>query len=134
MKQALFIAFLFCLKTQAQFSNAVHPSTHHSDINSGPADSIFVKRYPELTRGLNELENDKAIVVADPSNSKFTVSVDPFLKVEEISVFDADGKCVWKKHGGGIAQEIDLSKYSDGVYYLYVRTLHAYAVRKIEKG
>jgi hypothetical protein len=98
-------------------------------------DSCFIKSYSymEMTTGLTELTKDQVSIFSNPTNTKFILSADAFLKVEEVCVYNANGKCVWKKNNGTLNNEIDLSTQPDGIYYLYVRSMHGYATRKIVK-
>jgi hypothetical protein len=99
------------------------------------ADSCYIKdvSYATFTTGLKELDKDKLAIFPNPTQTKFTVSVDPFLKVEELCVYNINGKCVWRNKSTSSNQVVDLANQPNGVYFLQLRTLNGFLTHKIVK-
>lgn len=83
-----------------------------------------------ITLGVDELNNGKdCIIYPNPSSYKIIVAIKGNINVEKLILFNIEGKEVFVSNTN--VKEIDVSKLSDGLYFLEVSTSDGVLVEKV---
>ena len=106
----------------AGFSNGTNGNVtgHHGPPTANP-DYWIVKLYPDTAMGINEVNYYDGInVYPNPSNSVLNIQLSSVINKEELFITDVLGNTVYHQKLIGINNSIDVSKWSDGVYFYQV--------------
>jgi len=93
----------------------------NGDVANSPF-SINISGTVTITNGLNEITYEKGIsIYPNPANNKLNVSTITNFNNASISLYDVTGKLVMKKNNiDGQTQNIDISQYSSGLYFVEI--------------
>jgi hypothetical protein len=109
-----------CIPMLTNWNDPIHDSSAYYYI-----DNVFVYEIPGLILGEEEKEENRNIILyPNPSTGEFTISSSsPFRKEEELSIFDINGKLVYRSNLKEQKTNLILT-LSQGVYYYTITTVN----------
>lgn len=75
--------------------------------------------------GITELKNEEVIVYPNPASESITISGTN----EEVRILDVSGRVIWK----GRDNQVDVSSFNSGIYFVYLTKDNFNSVTKFEK-
>ncbi|MBL0340057.1 MAG: T9SS type A sorting domain-containing protein [Bacteroidetes bacterium] len=102
------------------------------EAHSGYSNLLYIDDINILhgTVGLTENDRSNINVFPNPTNGTFNVS-DPDNLVQNIQVFDSNGKLIYNKSSKQIHEPIDMSSFQQSLYFIKMQTVKGMVTKKV---